>query len=220
MSTAQTTTHLPRTGRRLALAALVAAPLIVALALCWWITGRPRPPVATPGRPLLQNDDELFTEAQLQFQFTPPGNWSMQARSTEAPGFHKPERTVVKFKRLIPGLDVAWVKVTAIDAPADQSPAEFLKERKPPEPGWTVTTPAAELTVRGLPAARVVWGGPFDPDQKGVRDFSCEATAVLRGKQIFLFSGTYLTSDATALRRIRTAVDSAVFSAKDFAAAH
>ena len=212
-----TRTEKSRTKPWIAVVCLTGTAIVAATGISWWLASRPRAPMATPGRPLLQNDDELFTDTQLKVQFTPPGNWSMQARSTEPRGAHMPERTVVKFKRLIPGLDVAWIRVSAIDAKADQSLTEFLSTRRPPEPGWKVMAKAEELTVRGLPAARMVWGGQLDPDQKGVRDFSCEQTAVRRDKQIFLFAGTYVTADATALRRIRTAVDSAVFSQNEFA---
>jgi len=205
-----------KTGRWLGLIGLIGVAIIVAGGVSWWLGGRPRKPVPTPGRPLLQNDDVLFTDERLQVQFTPPGNWTMQARSTEAPNTHKSERTVVKFKRLIGGLDVAWIKLSAIDAPADTSLPDFLTHRPPPEPGWAAKGKAEELTLKGLPAARITWSGPFDPDQQGIRNFTCEQTAVRRDKQIFLFSGTYLSSDPVALRRIRTAVDSAVFTPGEF----
>jgi hypothetical protein len=204
-------------GRLLGLVGLIGVAIVVAGGLSWWLGGGPRKPVPTPGRPLLQNDDELFTDSHLQVQFTPPGNWSMQARSTEAPNTHKAERTVVKFKRLIGGLDVAWIKLSAIDVTTDQSPADYLTHRSPPEPGWAVKGKVEELTLKGLPAARITWSGPFDPDQLGIRNFSCEQTAVRRDKQILLFSGTYLTSDPVALKRIRAAVDSAVFTPGEFA---
>src|SRR5687768_4789804 len=93
-----------KAGRWLGLVGLIGVAIIVAGGVSWWLGGRPRKPVPTPGRPLLQNDDVLFTDKQLQVQFTPPGNWTMQARSTEAPNMHKAERTVVKFKRLLGGL--------------------------------------------------------------------------------------------------------------------
>jgi hypothetical protein len=79
-----------------------------------------------------------------------------------------------------------------------------------------VTTKVEELKLKGLPAARITWSGPFDPDQQGIRTFSCEQTAIRRDKQLFVFSGTYLSSDSVALRRIRTAVDSAVFTPGEF----
>lgn len=212
-----TTEQHRKAGRWLGLVSLIGVALVVAGGISWWLGGRPRKPVATPGRPLLQNDEELFTDHQLQVQFEPPGNWSMQARSTEAPNTHKSERTIVKFKRLIAGLDVAWIKLSAIDARPDQSPADFLAHRSPPEPGWTVSKKVEEMTLKGLPAARIAWSGPFDPDQEGIRNFSCEQTAVRRDKQMFVFSGTYLTSDPVALKRIRTAVDSAAFTPAEFA---
>src|SRR5262245_50894563 len=200
-----------------AVVGLTFGAVVVAAGISWWLATQPRAPLATPGRPLLHHDDDLFTDTQLKIQFTPPGNWSMQARSTEPRGAHMPERTVVKFKRLIPGLDVAWIRLSAIDSKEDQPLSEFLSKRKPPEPGWKVTAKVEEITLKGLPAARIVWAGQLDPDQKGVRDFSCEQTAVRRDRQIFLFAGTYVTADATALRRIRTAVNSAVFSQDQFA---
>jgi hypothetical protein len=126
---------------------------------------------------------------------------------------------VVKYKRLNPEYDLAWFKVNVADVPEDQSPADLLKKRKPPEEGWVVRKEVEDgLTVAGRPAARVTFGGPFDPDTKGVRDFTCEVVAVRRGPQVFYFSGTYTTADPKGQKRIRTAVDTVVFDVERFAA--
>jgi hypothetical protein len=217
---------MPRPTRRVligtAAAALAAAAGLGAL---FALTPRVRPPAAVPGEPLLrQNDSEepdLFTDRQVGVQFVPPGGWSMQARTTESPREHKPERMVVKYKRLIPGHQVAWLRVSVADAPADQSPADLLKTRKPPEPDWKVRKSVEDgLTVGGQPAARVTFGGPFETDDKGDRDFTCEVVAVRPRPgepRVFYFAGTFMTGDPTGQKRVRAAIDSAAFDPARFA---
>jgi hypothetical protein len=209
--------------RRRVLAGTAAAAALVAggLGALFAFTPKVRPPAATPGRPLLQNDEELFTDQQVGLQFAPPKFWSLQARSLDSPQEHRSERMVVKYKRLIPGLQVAWLKVSVGDAPGDKSPAEMLASRKLPEPDWKVTKPVEDgLTVAGRPAARVTFGGPLDPDHQGVRDFTNEVVAVRRGPQMFYFAGTYVTADPKGQKRIRTAIDTASLDPERFAPAH
>jgi hypothetical protein len=209
--------------RRRVLIGMTAVAIVVAAGLgaLFAFTPRVRLPEPIPGRPLLQQDEQLFTDRQVGAQFTPPMYWSMQTRSTESPREHKSERVIVKYKRLIPGYQVAWIKLSVADAPGDESPADLLKKRSPPEPDWTVTKPIEEgLTVAGRPAARVTFGGPFDPDQEGIRDFSCEVVAVRRGAQAFFFSGTFVTADPKGQKRVRTALDSLVLDPDRFAVEH
>ncbi len=217
----------PTTKRVLIGTAAAAALVAAGLGALFAFTPRAKWPEPVPGRPLLSQGDptfsdhqETFTDRQVGVQFLPPVNWSMQVRSTESPREHKPERTVVKYKRLIPGLEVAWLKLSVADATGDESPAELLKKRKPPEEDWRVTKPVEDgLTVGGRPAARVTFGGPFDPDEKGTRDFTCEVVAVRSGPRVFYFSGTYATADPKGQKRIRTALDSVTFDPDQFAAA-
>jgi hypothetical protein len=217
-----------RTTRRVLIGtAAAAAGLAAGLSALFAFTPKPKWPEPVPGRPLLESHgdiytdhQDLFTDRQVGLQFTAPANWSMQARSTESPHEHKPDRMVVKYKRLIPGLDLAWFKVNVSDVPEDQSPADLLKKRKPPEEGWVVRHDVEDgLTVAGRPAARVTFGGPLDPDTKGARDFTCEVVAVRRGPQVFYFSGTYTTADPKGQKRVRTAVDSVVLDPQRFAPA-
>jgi hypothetical protein len=198
-----------------------AAALAVATGLgaLFALTPKVHRPEAVPGEPLWKHDEDLFTDRQIGLQFTPPGNWSMQARSLESPREHRPERMVVKFKRLIPGLEVAWLRVSVADAPDDRTPAELLKTRKPPEPDWTVKKGIEDgLTVDGRAAARITFGGRLETDDKGDREFVCEVVAVRRGPQVFYFAGTYTPSDPTGQKRVRTAVNSAVLDPDRFAA--
>jgi len=197
---------------------LAAVVLAAGLGALLAFTPRAKFPTPIPGRPLLEQGnifddrDEVFTDAQLSVRFNPPANWSMQARSTESPTTHRPERTVVKYKRLIPGLQVAWLKLSVADTPGDESPAELLKKRRPPEADWRVTKPVEDgLTVGGRPAARITFGGPLDADDKGEKDYTCEVVAVRHGKQAFYFAGTYQTADPKGQKRIRTAMDTVAF---------
>jgi hypothetical protein len=195
-------------------AILVAAGLGVLFAF----TPRPRLSEPIAGLPLLQQDEKLFTDRQAGIQFTPPMYWSMQVRSTEAPNAHKSERLVVKYKRLIPGYQVGWLKVSVADAPEDKPLADLLKMRKLPEEDWKVTKPVEEgFTVAGRPAARITFGGPLDPDQQGTKDYTCELVVVRRGSQVIYISGTFATADEKGQKRIRTALDSLVLDPDRFA---
>lgn len=209
----------PATSRRVLVGTAVAAVAVaVGLGALFALTPNVRRPQAVPGEPLLKQDEDLFTDRQVGLQFTPPGNWSMQARSLESPREHRPERMLVKFKRLIPGLEVAWLRVSVADAPEDLSPAELLKSRKPPEPEWTVKKDVEDgLTIDGRPAARITFGGPFDPDQRGVREFVSEVVAVRRGPHVFYFAGTFTPTDPTGRKRVRNAVASAILEPERFA---
>ena len=209
------------TNRKALIGTAVAAGLVAAgLGASFAFTPKAKWPEPIPGRPLLQQDsDEDLPTVRSASSSPRRGAWSMQVRSTESPHEHKPERTVVKYKRLIPGLEVAWLKVSVADASGDESPADLLKKRKVPEDDWKVIKPIEDgLTVGGRPAARITFGGPFDPDQKGTRDFTSEVVAVRRGPQMFYFAGTYATADPKGQKRVRTALDSAIFDPDRFAA--
>jgi hypothetical protein len=211
----------PLTRKRVLAGTAAAALVASGLGALFAFTPSLRPPSATPGRPLLQNDDELFTDQQIGLQFAPPKLWSLQARSLDSPHEHRSERMIVKYKRLIPGLQLAWLKASVADAPNDKSPAELLAGRKPPEPEWRVTKPVEDgISVAGRPAARVTFGGPLDPDHHGARDFTNEVVAVRRGTQMFYFAGTYVTADPKGQKRIRTAIDSVVLDRERFAPPH
>ena len=72
-----------------------------------------------------------------------------------------------------------------------------------------MTKPVEEgLTVGGHPAARVTFGGPFHPNQKAPRDFTCELVSVRIGPRWFLFAGTFATADAQSRQQVRDAINS------------
>ncbi|MBX7105794.1 MAG: hypothetical protein K1X57_17050 [Gemmataceae bacterium] len=172
---------------------------------------------AIEGRPLLEQDGPYFTDHQVGFQFTPPAGWGLQMRSTEAPTAKKPERTIVKYKRLVRGPRVAWLRVSVADAAEGVSPAEVLKTRKPRESNFTVSKPVEDgLSVDGRPAARVTFTGLLNPDSLGERPCTSEVVAVQHGKQMLYFTATFATADAESKEMLRTAIESTIIDPKRF----
>jgi hypothetical protein len=165
------------------------------------------------GRPLLESDGPVFTDTQVGLKFTWPRGWVLQARSADSPHAHRAERLLVKYKRVTPAEPDARLRVGVVDVTDDVLPAEFLRGRPVPEPGWKVTKPIEEkLTVGGQPAARVTFGGPFNPDQKTKpRDYTCELVAARNGPRWILFAGTFDTADEQSRQQIRDAIESVIF---------
>lgn len=163
-------------------------------------------------QPLLRDAEPLFQDALTGLQLVPPQDWSMQARSIEAPK-HRPDRLLVKYKRVKADQPEAWLRIRVVDAPGDQSPGEFLRRRKAPEEDFKKTKEVDDkLKIAGQPAARITYAGPFDPDGSGAHDCTCEIIALRRGGQFFMFAGTYLTSDAQARQQIHAAFESIAFA--------
>ena len=167
------------------------------------------------GRPMLEQDGPEFIDRQVGITFTPPQGWAMQSRSTESPTTHKSDRTIVKFKRLVPGPKVAWFKVTVGDVEGDPTPAKLIRTRKPREAHFTMTKePEDGLTIAGRPASRVTFGGDMDPDGKGSRPCTTEIVAIRHGAVAIYFMGTFSNADPEAQQLIRTAIESAKFERK------
>lgn len=170
------------------------------------------------GTPMIDHDSRLFTDHQVGMQFTPPTGFAMQMRSTEAPTAHKAERTVVKYKRLIRGPKVAWLRVSLGDVTGDPTPAELLKSRKPREANFAVTKPIEDgLTIGGRPAARITFGGLMNPDSSGERKCSAEVTCVRHGPAALYFMATYSDADTECRDMLRAAIESVIFDPKLFA---
>lgn len=198
-------------------AGIVLTAVLVSASLLALYAFTPDIPVATytEGRPLLDSDGGEFFDEQLGLRFTPPPGWFMQVRSTESPTTHKSDRTLVKFKRLVKGPKVAWMRVSVVDAPGELAPAELLKQRKPREADWGMTKPIEDgLTVAGRPAARSTFGGNFNPDRQGARPGTTEIIGIRHGQQAIYFAGTFSTADTEAQGQFRAAVASARFGQK------
>src|SRR5262245_39788160 len=121
--------------------AILTAALFIALLLAIVLSYRPHRSVSSiaEGQPLLGSAPESFIDSQTGLQFKPPTSWSLQARSSATPKQHLSPRLIVKFKRLIPGEPVAWLRVSVIDSMPGQKLSDYLKTRKPPESDWKMT---------------------------------------------------------------------------------
>jgi hypothetical protein len=184
----------------------LATLLLIGLAGCNGMTE----PEAIAGKPLLQGGNELFRDEQTGLQFMPPGNWSMQMRSGEAPGLRLAERGLVKYRRVIEGLDPAWMKVTVIYPREEIALGDLLRARKL-NPGWKIATPVEKIKLKDYEAARLDLAGPMTTDDGVSRDFVTELTAVRHGDRVFLFAGTFTAADPKGRKRIRAALETVEF---------
>jgi len=159
----------------------------------------------TEKRPLLVSDQKEFHDAQLGLRFTPPPKWSMQLQTTEATGDHRPDRMVVKYKRVLPKLSAAWFRVEVADAPAGEDVGESLAKRQAGK-DWKSKGDVSTTTVSGLPAAKILYGGTYDgfPSLR-------EIVAVRRGGQVFYFVSTYQFADKQAQEQTRQTLQTVLF---------
>jgi hypothetical protein len=192
--------------------AVVAALLAAGLGLLYAFTPDVSRPQAIEGRPLLEQDGAVFTDPQVRMRFTPPTGWFMQARATRAPNDRRVERMLVKYKRLMSGVRTAWLRVYVADLPNDPAPAELLRNRNPPEPGWKMTKEIEDgLTVGGQPAARATYEGTLDSDVRARRAGTCEVVAVRHAGQTILFVAMFAADDQEARQQARSAIETATF---------
>ncbi len=193
--------------------ALIALTVLfgIGVILIWSLTPKPKRFEAIPGLPMLAQDGKEFVDEQVGLRFTPPAEWVMQARSTEAPK-HRAERRLVKYKRASPSLPPAWLRVHITDDTDGISSVELLKQRQPPEGDWKPLGEVEEdLTIGGLPAARRTYSAQFNSEGEGNRQYHCELVIVKRGGRFFEFNGTYPVGDERAQQDIRLAMESVLF---------
>lgn len=190
---------------------ILAASVIGAVGLAFLVSAWPRhmPSPFVEGQPLLGQAADWFTDSQVGLQFKPPSGWSMQARTNATPLQHISPRMIVKFKRLIPNASVAWMRVNVLDAPEGATPAIYLRDRKAPEAGWKVLKDMEEVfQIGNQPAARITFGGPFDPDGRGKREFSAEVVVIRHQSQFIELIGTFPSAEADTRAQIRAVIDS------------
>lgn len=159
----------------------------------------------TEKRPLLGDDSKEFHDAQVGLRFTPPPKWSMQLQSTDAPGDHRPDRMIVKYKRVLPKKSAAWFRVEVADTPADVDISACVANRQAGK-DWKSKGEVSATTVGGLPAAKILYGGTYDgfPSLR-------EIVGVRRGGQVFFFVSTYQFADKQAQEQTRQAIQTVLF---------
>ena len=156
-------------------------------------------------RPLLKSEGVDFHDADVGIRFTPPPKWSMQARSFDSPANHRADRLLVKFKRVLPNLSAAWLRVEVVDTPEGQDIAESVKKREPGR-DWKSKGDVETMKVGGLPAAKIQHGGVYN-GIPSLRDI----VGVRRGGQVIYFICTYGVGDRQAQEQTRQAIQTALF---------
>ncbi|MCS7044978.1 MAG: hypothetical protein NZO58_01350 [Gemmataceae bacterium] len=152
-------------------------------------------------RPMLDRLPGDYKADDVGLRFTPPPKWSMQLTSNEDPEHPLKERIVVKFKRIVAKAPAAWLRVTIVTTDnADEPIAETVKNRSPGK-GWKSVGPPENLTISGLPAAKMTYHG----DYSGARSIR-ELIGVRRGNRVFYFMITYQVADRAAQEEARQAL--------------
>jgi hypothetical protein len=193
---------------------LILVAVVITLAVSWYFIWRHFQSSGmtietVENRPLLKQTEREFRDTDIGFRFTPPPRWSRQAHSTEAEKAHSNDRLLVKFKRLLPNAPAAWFRVHLVDVPADEPLVEAVKNRKPGQVGWTHKGGVETLTVAGLPAAKIQYGGHYN-GFASVRDI----IGVRRGGQVFFFVLTYQIADRSAQEQAREAMSTVLFETR------
>jgi len=166
----------------------------------------------TEGQALLGQESHLFVDEQTGLQFKPPSGWPMQGRTMSTSKQPVSSRLVVKYKRLLPDVTVAWFRVSVHSVPIDQTTVNYLRNRKPPEKNWNVVKDVdSNLTIGDQRAARIIFAGPLDVDGRGSHNYSAEYYAVIRDRDLFEFSATFPTADEDARKQCRSCIESVVF---------
>jgi hypothetical protein len=206
------TTRTPETAppespqRQKVLLGLALAIFALAGVVLWLNSRGPSADIETEAlRPLLKNDGKEFYDAQVGLRFSPPPNWGMQGRSTDAPGDNPGEedRLLVKFKRLIPGRHAAWLRVYV-----EEAKGPLLEAVKNRDPGKGFSSPSApqSMTVSGAPAVKVTYSAMYN-QAPSLRD----VIGVEHGGKVFWFISTYQVADSAAREQTLQAIQSVVF---------
>ncbi len=189
---------MPKTIRRTALLLLIACALA---ASSWLAAGCGR----TPQAPALENGP-VFKNSREGFRFLVPEGWIQYARGEVPPGPLNQERLLVEYE-LHTGDRPAKLSVTCIDIPNETADlGEYVLEH-PKDQGWRYQTTPRIVPINGVSAKLVKLGGYLS----GKEPWTREVHVFRRGERVYLFSGTFLLSDARAEREIHRAIESIIW---------
>jgi hypothetical protein len=208
MTTATPVSSAPRTTRRQRLLLAVALALFATAGyLVWRHFYRPGISVETvANRPLLKRESGEFYDPEVGLRFTVPTNWSMQARTAEAPDRHLKERMLVKYKRLLLNQSTAWLRVYVSDVTDPNKSVVEAVESRNPGTGFRLLSKVKSQTIAGLPAARISYSGYYS----GVL-CARDVIGVQHKDRIFYFVASYPAADKDAHQQTLQTIESVVF---------
>ena len=150
------------------------------------------------------------------FRFTPPPGWAERDRDNLLPASARKqidlplpplaegEKLLVRYDRVSAG-NLAWVRVTTADLPADASLKEYLEQHSP-GPAWQRESAPEDLQVGGSPAARIAFIGRWTE-----QDYVNESVAIRHGDQVYLIAASFPAGDTSAREQVRKAVAAATW---------
>jgi hypothetical protein len=151
--------------------------------------------------PLL--DDPIY-RSRAGFRFSRPEGWKMVARGEVPSGPVVGERLLVEYKA-VTGKS-ASLEVTVASLPASTSLADYIKKNTMTSEAWRLLGTGEDFTINQVPAVRLCFALG-----KGKEEITREIVAFRREDRVYFFKGFYLTSDTSARKEIRAAVDSVVW---------
>jgi hypothetical protein len=157
---------------------------------------------ARPSAPPLQ-DDPIY-RARAGFRFSRPEGWKMVARGEVPAGPVVGERMLVEYKSLTS--KSASLEVTVASVPDSTPLADYVKKNTMTSEVWRLQGNAEDFAINQVPAVRLRFA-----TGKGKDEITREIVAFRRDDRVYFFKGFYLTSDTTARKEIRAAVDSVVW---------
>jgi hypothetical protein len=195
MATYRLENFLPTIVRWPALILLIACALAASL---WLAAGCGRAPQA----PALENGP-VFKNGREGFRFLVPEGWIQYARGEAPPGRLNRECMLVEYE-LHTGDRPAKLSVTCVDIPNESADLGQYVLEHPPDQGWRYQASPRMVTINGVSARLVRVGGYLGGRELWTR----EVNLFRRGQRVYLFSGTFLSTDTRAQREIYRAIES------------
>jgi hypothetical protein len=159
------------------------------------------PPLSAP--PL--HDDSIYKNAHAGFRFNRPEGWKMVARGEVPSGPVEGERMLVEYKCLTCAKG-AGLEVTVTSFPPSTSLADYVKANTLTGEKWRLGGPVEEFTINGVAAVRLQFAMG-----KSKEEITREIVAFRREDRVYFFKGFYASSDTSARKDIRAAVESIVW---------
>jgi hypothetical protein len=158
----------------------------------------------SPKAPALRQHESEYVNEREGVRFTKPEGWLEQGRSDLPPGPVAVERLLIKYKRPEKqDRDSAFIKLTLIDVPSDQTPEDFLNKRKPPEPNWLRKSSLEPVRLGALGGWRLIYGGLWDDGP-----YRADVVAFRKGVRVFVFTAFYPENDEAGQGQLRRAMES------------
>ncbi|HEV3084397.1 MAG TPA: hypothetical protein VGY66_31835 [Gemmataceae bacterium] len=158
-----------------------------------------------PQAPALENGP-VFKNSREGFRFLVPDGWIQYARGEVPSSPVNTECMLVEYE-LHTGDRPAKLAVTRIDLADEHADLGEYVLKHPGDQGWRYQTAPRFVPINGVNARQIKLDGYLGGKERWTR----EVYAFRRGERVYLFSGTYLATDARAQREIMRALESVIW---------